>query len=341
MSNPFDESDDEEESNQKVDEIKINKTFADKFEHQERRKDLVRAKDLLDDEDDSEDDESEDDDGEFLSAAMDIEIVKVINKIRKKDPTIYDNTTTWFKRTEEEEDDDNDDDNEAKTDKKKRYKDILREQLLKHGADIELGDNAGDDAADNRKDFVGRSTGALAYDEEQQKIRLAFLQSVGDDGSDQEEGDMMQEKARDPVLKAQEEAELKKALSEMRELGVAEAEEETEKRDSFLLDYISKQQWKSKQQYITREKVENSSDDDYEEDEEELDKVDLFEHKYNFRFEELQGDDGEGVRPARNVIGMGLQSLQVILLMMNEMDHLALAVIIEISSDKENCTSGD
>lgn len=309
MSNPFDESDDEDSgTNQQNEGLIINKSFADKFESQERKKDLLRAKELLDDDDES-DSESEDDEGELISTSLDIEIVKVINRIRKKDPKIYDKTTTWFERNDEEDDSDENDTSAEKSQKKKRYKDILREQLLKHGADIEVDDSG----EYNAKSAVGRSTGALAYDEEQQKIRRDFLRSVGSDDDDDGEDDIMKVRAKNPAERELEEQDLKRAMTEMRELGAATTEIGTEIADAFLLDYIEKKQWKSSQKYSTKKEDSdgNGSEDDYEEDEDELDKVDLFEHKYNFRFEELQGEDGVDGSARSNVIGMGLQSLQV------------------------------
>ena len=315
MSNPFDESDDDTEPIDRSEGLTINKSFADKFESAERKKDLLRAKEILDD-DDVSDSESEDDDGEIISSSLDLKILKVINKIRKKDPEIYDKTTTWFEKRAEFEDGDSDDDNdpsgEEKVQKKKRFKDVLREQLLKHGADIEQDDDKGN--GNNRISSTGRVTSALAYDAEQQKLRKEFLKSVGGDDDDDDDDDVFQVRSKNPAEHAQEEIELKEAMTEMRELGEAEAAEETAKSDSFLLDYISKQSWKSNQKFSTRdESKDESSGDDYEEDEEELDKVDLFEHKYNFRFEELQGQDGVAGSSRSNVIGMGLQSLQVAL----------------------------
>ena len=55
---------------------------------------------------------------------------------------------------------------------------------------------------------------------------------------------------------------------------------------------------------------------EYEQEEEELDRVDLFESKYNFRFEELQAGNGNGNSgPAGEGVGDqlgGLQAVQVI-----------------------------
>ena len=304
MSNPFDESDDDADPSDRAEGLIINKNFAEKFEAEERRKDLARSKELLEADDES-DSESEDDEGELISASLDIEILKVINKIRKKDPKIYDRSTTWFEQQQDDEEGDEDDE-PRRLDKKKRYKDVLREQLLTHGADVAYDESSKGDSS------IGRSTDALAYDEEQQKIRRDFLMSVGDDDNDDEGDDVFRIRSKSAAELAEDDVELQKAMAEMIELGSAEAAESTEKSDAFLLDYISKQSWKSKQKYSTEGGDEVDSDEgDYEEDEEELDKVDLFEHKYNFRFEELQGEQGTSAEAGRsNVIGLGLQSLQ-------------------------------
>ena len=122
--------DDSDEEDQR---LKINKKFAAKYESRERIKELARAR-AIDDDDDESDSESEDDDAELATQAMDVQIVKTINMIRKKDPKIYDKETAWFQQQQDDDDEDDEDDDKKDSKKKKKlYKDVLREQLLEHG----------------------------------------------------------------------------------------------------------------------------------------------------------------------------------------------------------------
>ena len=316
---------DEEEDNNAESRLTINKRFAQTYEIRERTKELARNKELLAEAEDDEesDSESEDDDGELVSAEMDIQIVKTINMIRKKDPKIYDKEAMWFNKQIEEGDDDDDDDDDSEDDgnkskskskpkskSKKAYKDVLREQLLEHGADLEEGNDGGSKRIMDPKD---RKT--LAYDAEQEEIRRNFLKTMNDD-EDDEEDDVLQLKPKSDADRARDEAELKAALDEMQALGTKEKKVETEKRDAFLLEYISQQKWKSDQFKDVGNFGKGDHDDDndddnesYEEEENELDNVDLFESKYNFRFEELQGrPHNENDGDERNE---GLRAVQV------------------------------
>ena len=310
--------------------LTINKSFAAKL----RQKELLQAKALLDDDDDESDSEDEDDDGELVSPELDIQIVKTINSIRKRDPKIYDKNAKWFKEEKGDGDEDDDDEDEYGDDglkrKRKAYKDVLREQLLTHGADIEDPDAAAGNAA-----AMPRSRKALAYDAEQEQIRREFIKSAGgsdgdgDDDDDDDGDDILRVRVKTDAERAEEERELQAALKEMVSLGSKEAKEETEKRDAFLLDYISQQKWKAEHFETTGQSDDDDNDndddvggegggregdDDYEKEEEELDNVDLFESKYNFRFEELQGrprgdgndgggDDGPGALRSLQVMG--------------------------------------
>lgn len=292
--NLLDDSDDDRDNA-----ITINAKFAKRFEDTERKKELEKAKyiDLEgENSDDESSDESEDEDAEQLNPDLNAQIIRTINSIRRKDPTIYNKDAKWFNEKGEVDSDNENEDDEAdrSSGKKKRYKDVLREQLLKDGADI-----------DHENDTVSHKRKGLVYDREQEDLRKSFLQSVKenmDDSEDDEDddgesvggGDMLKVKPRkagsgDDVDYQR----VDKALNEMKSLA---AGEEEKAKDDFLADYIGKQKW------LDKTTVTHNGDDDDElnddDDEDELDKVDHFESKYNFRFEELQDECSDG-----NIIG--------------------------------------
>ena len=71
-----------------------------------------------------------------MSTTLDLDIVKTINAIRKKDPRIYDKNVKFFDEDNDDDDDDDDDEknsSDKKSSKKQTFKDVLRSQLLKDG----------------------------------------------------------------------------------------------------------------------------------------------------------------------------------------------------------------
>lgn len=265
-------SSDEEELDNK---LNVNRKFAQSFESKKRTQELNRSKTILledddDEEIDSEDEESEDEDGEALSTSLDLKIIKTISSLKTRDPKIYDAKTRWFDDKNDEYDDEEDESSsvEVSNNKRKTYKDVIREQLLKHGADIEEG---GGSRSDDRQKLS-----TLLYDEEQASLRSNFLIAAAD--IDDDTTDVLQLRVKTATEMAREETELKEALAEMQSLEPNKSE-----ADAFLLDYIAKQKWKDESSMA----VFDPNEDDYEREEEELDRLDNFESKYNFRFEEL------------------------------------------------------
>ncbi len=306
----------------------INRKFASEYEERERQKELRRAKDILanapldeEDEEDSESDESEDDEAVLLSSELDAKIMKTINMLKKKDPKIYDKNTVWFS-DEEEEDDEEDEDGNVLSSKKKTFKDVVREQLLKKGEDKE--DNESEDDADpNQQRRRDLSKQQLMYNQEQQAIRKAFLEADADnkkkrkkasDDDDEEEADdyfTVRQKTKEEL--EQEELELRREIEEYEKLAAKEEQQKNNKNepshvgsgsgysnkevdgDQFLLNFFKKKMWKdsnptvsSSRQTINKKEDEESVEDEV--DEEEFEAAELFEHKYNFRFEQLQED---------------------------------------------------
>ena len=287
--------------------LRINEKFADRFQRKERLKDLSRAKDIQEDdaadESDSES-ESEDDEAELLSTNLDLKIYETITRIRKKDPVIYDKTVAWFDKSENSGDnneDGSDNNREVKqlTSTKVRYKDVLREQLLSQVDN----DNSDSDDDTNLQPKKEKSSSRFNYDKEQEEIRKSFLESASKLDSVTAEEDLFGSdlpKKTSKQYRSKENEAIQKAIDEMEKL--APQEDESEK---FLSNYMKNQLWKAKKPINKNESEEVASD--YEDEENELDEVDKFESKYNFRFEELQENNADQgmqvIGHARNVEG--------------------------------------
>lgn len=179
------ESSDEEEISEKKkgSVLSINKKYASKFEKEKKSNDLIIARKVSLESDDSHSDsdsesESEDEEGESLPASLELQIINTINCLRRKDPKIYDHSNVFFQ--DKEEDDEGEPTNISTKTKQKKYKDVLREQLLTHGADT-------DDSTANFKLKLKASSRvdnsrSLAYDSEQRELREGFLDVANSQG---------------------------------------------------------------------------------------------------------------------------------------------------------------
>ncbi|KAH9101637.1 hypothetical protein LEN26_005906 [Aphanomyces euteiches] len=262
-------------------EIRINEKFAKKYHELKRHEELQNLKhvDLSDDEDES-DSETEDEDGDQLTADLDKDISRTLKLIRKKDPSIYDSSISFFEAQDDKDSDDEDDseDGEKKSKKKKEkkskplyYKDLVRQQVL--AGDVEDSEDSDDELP------------VQSYAEEQQELKGAFMKSVAAAEDDEEEeldgGLFTKRKKTDEEVDAEE-----KAYEEFKEVHG----NEIDNADEFLAKYMKSGAWKERKQIPRYDEIvgnENAVDDD--EDEEELDKADAFEYAYNFRFEEEGG----------------------------------------------------
>jgi protein KRI1 len=309
MLSDSDSSGDENDTSLK---LKINQKFAKRYEDQKRFQDLQRHQELLGDlgESGSESESSsEDEDAVGLSTALDVEIMNTISSIKKKDPKIYEKNTKFYTQNAEDSDssDDESSDEEggkkkkkSKKNKKKTYKDVVREQLLSGKGDSDEDNQADGTYYDKEK--------ALAYDQEQEKIRQKFLSSAMDsDDSDGEGDDMLTVKPKSAKEQAEEEERLKSAIAEVVSLTKKDTNLDPTEED-FLATYMLQKKWMDDADLKVDKKTDNfmTKEDedellDLEEDEEELYEVDKFESKYNFRFEEEQGEGGGNVIGGNNM----------------------------------------
>ncbi|KAL3777561.1 hypothetical protein ACHAWO_000823 [Cyclotella atomus] len=275
------------------DSLQINTKYAKEYESRKRREELTNYRQLKalegasdsNDDDDSSDSESEDEDAELLTADMDVKIIKTLRALKRKDEGIYNKNVTFF-----DEGEDNSDSHGAsgkeRVNKKMRYKDVVREHILEEIEADEKGSTLKDDGP---RKADGRD---LAYDVEQREIRKAFLESTREenaDGSESGEEDWLKPKAKTAETD-EDQAQVRRlweeefASSNNADTGskLIDPKGEVQDPDKFLMDFITNRKWVD----TTDAALRKLRDVDEESIESFQDKMDDFESKYNFRFEE-------------------------------------------------------
>lgn len=287
----FDDNVEEELS--KVQKFKVNKQFAKEYETRKQKEELQNAQaNGFEDELSSSEDESEDEEGDMLTPAVDVSILKTINAIRKKDDSIYDQNRNFFTTEVMEAKSKKD-----KTSKKKRFKDVLREQILDQIEEEENGVNK----STRQKESQSR----LAYDEEQKELRSAFLDSTNggekeaeesDEDENSDDDDMLIVKRKAEPISDDEDSEMQRELQQFEQTTskgtLKDPRGEVEDGDQFLLDFLKNKKWIEKDDEGSNDGYNDSSDQRYKSNNDdddsidEVDKADDFESRYNFRYEE-------------------------------------------------------
>ena len=125
--------------------FKINEKFASKYEHNERRKLLEKAKEkygerALDIDKDSNESESssseeEDDDANLINPKVEKKYLETLIMIRENNPKLKELKEDLFKDSDFEQEENGN--NEQKASKPITYKDLLREEILEKMSDSE------------------------------------------------------------------------------------------------------------------------------------------------------------------------------------------------------------
>jgi protein KRI1 len=285
--------------------LTVNKKFATKYQNKKEAEELLQIRQrkrrdgITGDNDGSSEsdssDEEEDEDGDLFTPSVNVQFLKTIKALRKKDAKIYDPTSQFFDAQIEKDDDD--DDTKTKARKPQRYKDVVRNQILEQIEDEESGDVVKKKSKSSGKSFDDEPRSKLGYDKEQEELRKAFLTETSDaDDNGENEDDWMVVKKK---VATPDQDELEKAANE--ELKEIESISKKTKKDTttfkdprgevgdgeqYLLDFITNKKW------IDRNNINLAGDDDDSDDSndesslDDVERADQYESNYNFRFEQ-------------------------------------------------------
>ncbi|WFD28518.1 Kinetochore protein Spc24 [Malassezia nana] len=284
--------------------ISINQSYAERYQHNKRRIELERLKEkygdgALEDEEDSEDSEdvTEDEDGEQLTPHMDAAILRTLQRIREKKEDLYDTSKRVF------------DDEQAalasrafptaqrkSSDKKVTLHDYQRKRMIE----------AMNESSDPAKAFAEATTykphsetdARSTHTEEQEAIRSEFL-NAAKDTNDEEGDDLFQvrtvdnkddddEAYRQALLDAVHEKDGEKHVRDLLRDHTHD-ESRTKENENFLMNYILGRGWVDKDAPSSHGAPARDWDAEAAELESEASfdsAADAFEHAYNFRFED-------------------------------------------------------
>ena len=285
--------------------LTVNKRFATKYQNKKEQEELQQIRQrrqregIVDGDGSSESDssdEEEDEDGDLFTPSVNVQFLKTIKALRKKDDKIYDPEAQFFDELVEN-DGDEDDDAKSKTSSRKpqRYKDVVRAQILEQIEEEDRGDTESTTKKGGVDDSVdSRSRSKLGYDAEQEKLRKAFLtESSNADFGDNEEDWMVVKKAAETPdldkLKQEASEELKEIETISKKNNKSgdgddvfkDPRGEVGDGEKFLLDFITNKKW------IDRNDIHRDGDDDDEElSLDDVERADEYESNYNFRFEQ-------------------------------------------------------
>jgi len=285
-------------------ELKISQSFAKKYNEKKDHEELIRGQKILAEEDHgSESSEEEDEDAELLTKKVGLKIFETLNKIKSKDPSIYDNKHTFFSEKDFEK---GTTASSSSGEKKVTYKDLMRKTLLEDGADA-IGK---EEEELHAKEMIAKKKAkkkGLTPMEEQKELKAAIVAAAFGGSDDEDDGDVF-------TLKKKSAEEVKEEDQEFHEFNLWKdkepkshddaddiigrywkSDEDLNEGDQFLRDYLLNEGWKetaSLQADAERGAMDAQSASASEE--EHLDDVDEFEKDYNFRFEVDEGRQIQG-----------------------------------------------
>lgn len=257
-------------------EVRINRKFAKKWDAKKDREELLFNEKRLREQgvtldSDASTSESEDEDGALLNERVNGKFLDTLQKLRNKDPTVYDPKQTFFNSADFFEE------RRVKTLKTESgkkdemlYRDVVRQTLLDGGAEAFEED-------ERKMRSIG---GGAKMDERGLGAARAEILAADSESDGSEDNFLVQVKNR-PVPTGQL---AKKGTCTGELVKKVWKEEDLSEADRFLRDYIVNEGWKdSEEQRLDMEPEKSDEDSEF------LDRADEFEEEHNFRFQEEGG----------------------------------------------------
>lgn len=280
-----------------VGELKLNEDYAKNYNKWREKEELQKLKDKYGEEavaldSSSSSSESEDEDAEELTPALEKKFLETLSALKSKDPKIYDKDTVFFRGTEGGSEKSKD---KTKKDKPMFLKDYERKVILEKKGVLSDDEEDGDESSGLA---LQRKPGhfATAAEEEQLKrsFKAALADSEDDDSGDEESLLKTAKPTKDQEAEADEEYRrwLKGEVDKIQHQKDAEKlgylhsywnSSNLEESEAFLRDYILNKRYLDRNQ-LPSARLEDQ--EDLSEDEATLQEQEVFEHKFNYRFEE-------------------------------------------------------
>ncbi|CAD5117170.1 DgyrCDS5972 [Dimorphilus gyrociliatus] len=256
------------------DKLKINQNYAknyDKWRSKEEYQKSRYGEDAVENESSSSD-ESDEDLAEYITPEFEERWLTTLEALKKQDPKIYDPNVKFFKEI----------DKIAKNDSveprnKVTLKDYDRKVMLERKGKYSDSESDGED--EQKKP---------TYDDEQRHLKNSIKDAIVDESSEDDE-DFFKRKEKafeDGKENESSDSEDEGFSSSKRQssiiIGNAPVKSDVENKEEFLKQYLLSGKWRE----VDEIEVSHFPDEDFSEEEEQLEKEEKFERKYNFRHEE-------------------------------------------------------
>ncbi len=266
--------------------VRINKDYAESYNNWRQKEELQKLKDKygnVSGEEESSSSESEDEDAEALTDQRESEWLKTLAALKQKDPKIYDKSVKFYEETSDSEESEKPSTSKKKSKDRKPYllKDYERDLIVKKAGRLSDADSDNDIPAHLPK----------TYFEEQKELKenlMSAIENIDENSDSDEEFLTIRKLSKEDKVKKDKEYEEWLATQDTsggKLVGINPWDKSNlEGEEQFLSDYILNKRYRDDAQEERIPSYEELTT--FEEEEDELEKQETFERKYNFRYEE-------------------------------------------------------